>query len=169
MSLWWTICKSSRYHAKGLSWIFFLVGYSAVLPRKCAQGDESPLESSKGWHCCWRSLRCLLSPWSAVKDCHHTIVDRPGESQYFNLWHVREEYTDAAFQAWPNDGSPLLDGTAHPFEAAALDLTDPITSRLLAPDGTDDVTVQVLQLLCTAYAQYVSRMPEDHFARWEIE
>lgn len=68
----------------------------------------------------------------------------------------------AKFQEWSADSSPLLDGTARPFLNSVVNLTDTVLSRLLEPHDTDAVTLEILQVLCTVYAAYTSRLLVDH-------
>ena len=86
------------------------------------------------------------------------------EKRDISIFDMSSNYSELqeSFRSWSTDTSPLLDGSAHPFASATVDLRDAVTSRLLEPENCDGVTQDVLQHLCTAYVTLLNRLLVDH-------
>ena len=85
------------------------------------------------------------------------------ENRSVSVLQMSQLYTKVhePFVQWAQDASSLLEGTARLFPAAVISMTDSIANRLLEPDHTGLLTIEILQVLCTAYASYTSRLLVD--------
>ena len=97
--------------------------------------------------------KLLIAPlWRVLEDRQVTIFDM---STIYTS--IRDKLTE-----WAADATDLLDGSGRPFEAVMVPTLDPILNCLTQPAPTDNVTLAVLQVLCSTFARYMSELLADH-------
>ena len=74
---------------------------------------------------------------------------------------VKYQSLVAYFQQWSSDASSLLDGSARPFLGAVVKI-DSVSDSLFTPHSIDATTLELLQLLCTVFHSFTSRLLADH-------
>ena len=82
-----------------------------------------------------------------------------------SIFDMSTYYTElhAKLTEWAVDSSPLLDGTARPFSSAKVSLLDPVLNRLLEThEQTDTMCLEILQVLCSTFSSFTSRLLIDH-------
>ena len=97
--------------------------------------------------------KLLVAPlWRALENRNITIL---------KMSHI---YTDlhSNLVKWSEDASPLLEGSARPFDSAVVPVSDEILNTLVSPAPSDDITLEILQLLAGNYATYTKRLLADH-------
>ena len=100
-------------------------------------------------------LLCKLATaplWRVLEDRSQTIFDM---SVHYTELHGK-------LVEWATDASPLLEGSAKPFTAAVVPLSDPYLSQLLEPHSSDATTQELLQLLCGSFASFTARLLAEH-------
>lgn len=97
--------------------------------------------------------KLVVTPlWKALEDPDVSVFDMS-----YNYTELRQKFLE-----WAEDASRSLEGTVRPLSLVLLDLTETVTNRLLEPDSSDTMTLEILQVLCGAYGAYTTRLLKDH-------
>ena len=89
----------------------------------------------------WRVLESRQTTVAAMSNVYQSVVD--------NLCD------------WSKDASSLLDGSAKCFSGAKV-MMDAVFDALTAPDESDSLVLELLQLLCGTFHTFSSRLLADH-------
>ena len=97
--------------------------------------------------------KLVIAPlWRVLEDRRISILDM---SSVYSAMHQK-------LTEWATDGSSLLDGSARPFPTAQVSVLDPVFSCLIQPASSDAVTLEILQVLCSTFSQYMGQLLIDH-------
>ena len=97
--------------------------------------------------------KLVVSPlWAALEDKSLSVFDM--SAIYSELVQKME--------GWAMDATAVLEGSARPFKAASVDMTDTVLSKLIEANSSDACTLELLQVLFAGLSVYSTRILADH-------